>query len=528
MRLSPCLLLPLLASVAVPAAAQTVVTLGSGFTAPSGVAVDSSGNVFVADQNDNAVKEILAGDAFVGIDLRGGGYNLPEGVAVDSSGDIFVANTGNNEIREFTAASNFTTVKVLGSGFSFPSAVAVDGSGNVFVADTGNKAIKEITAASGFTTINTIAAGFVGPVGVAVDSKGDVFVADQGAGEVDEIAAGSSTIIPIGGGFTGPSGVAVDGGGNVFVADQQGNAVFEILAAGGFATVNELGSGFNSPEGVAVDAKGNVFVADTGSTRIREIPAGAVPLLASVLPGSRSVQLGNPLSIFATVINTGSSALQNCQVALSGNPPAGLKLTFQTTNPATNALIGTANTPVTIPANGSQSFVLDIADTQGVTVPAMPLDFSCNNAAPAASIIGVDTVDVTFSDTAIADIVALAATASNNGIALVPVGGTAAFAIATTNLGVTDTITASVDTGGIGLPVTSTICQTNSQTGQCLATPASTVTLNFGGGLTPTFSVFLNTTAAIPLAPDASRVFVRFEDAAGGLHGSTSVAIQTK
>jgi hypothetical protein len=414
----------------------------------------------------------------------------------------------------------------LGSGFSFPAAVAVDGSGNVFVADTGNKAIKEITAASGFMTINTVAAGFTSPVGVAVDSKGNVFVADQGAGEVDEIAAGSSAIVPIGSGFTGPSGVAVDGSGNVFVADQQGNAVFEVLAAGGFTTVNQLGSGFNSPEGVAVDAKGDVFVADTGSTRVREIAAGALPLLASVLPGSRSVELGNPLSIFATVINNSSSALENCQIALSVNPPAGLNLMFQTTNPATNTLIGTVNTPVTIPANGSQSFVLDIADTQAVTVPAMPLDFSCNNVPPAASLVGVDTVDVTLSDTPIADIVALAATASNNGIALVPVGGSSAFAIATTNLGITDTITASVDTGGISLPVTPTICQTNSQTGQCLATPASTVTLNFGGGLTPTFSVFVNATAAIPLAPDTSRVFVRFEDAAGGLHGSTSVAIQ--
>jgi sugar lactone lactonase YvrE len=527
MRLAPCLLLPLLASVAVPAAAQTVVTLGSGFTTPSGVAVDGSGNVFVADQNANTVKEILAGDAFVGIDPRGSGYDLPEGVAVDSSGDIFVANAGNNEIREFTAASGFTTAKVLGSGFSFPSAVAVDSSGNVLVADTGNKAIKEITAASGFMTINTVASGFISPVGVGVDSKGDVFVADQGAGDVDEIAAGSTTILPIGSGFTGPSGVAVDGNGNVFVADQQGNAVFEIVAAGGFTTVNQLGSGFNAPEGVAVDAKGNVFVADTGSTRVREIPAGALPLLSSVLPGSRSVELGDPLSIFATVINNSSSALQNCQIALSGNPPAALNLTFQKTNPATNALVGTANTPVTISANGSQSFVIDIAETQAVTVAAMPLDFSCNDAPPAASIVGVNTVDVTFSDTPIADIVALAATASNNGIALVPVGGTSAFAIATTNLGVTDVITASVDTGGVSLPVTATICQTNPTTGQCLATPASTVTLNFGGGLTPTFSVFLDATSAIPLAPDASRVFVRFEDAAGGLHGSTSVAIQT-
>jgi len=133
-----------------------------------------------------------------------------------------------------------------------------------------------------------------------------------------------------------------------------------------------------------------------------------------------------------------------------------------------------------------------------------------------------------MSSTPVADIIALSATPTNNGIIEVPVGDAAAFAVASANIGVTDTITVSADAGAATLPVAATICQSNSGTGQCLAPPAPSVTLSFAGGTTPTFSIFLQSSGAIGFAPATSRIFVRFEDAAKGLHGSTSVAIETK
>jgi hypothetical protein len=101
------------------------------------------------------------------------------------------------------------------------------------------------------------------------------------------------------------------------------------------------------------------------------------------------------------------------------------------------------------------------------------------------------------------------------------------LAVASTNVGVTGSTTVSVDTGAAILPVTATICQTNPSTGQCLSTPTSTVSLNYVGDTTPTFSIFVQATGAIPFSPADSRLFVRFEDPSGGLHGSTSVAIET-
>jgi sugar lactone lactonase YvrE len=207
-----------------------VKTLGSGFSSPYGVAVDGSGNLFVADPANNAVKEILAAGGYTTVNTLGSGFSSPNGVAVDGSGNVFVGDSGNNAVKEILAAGGYTTVNTLGSGFSSPNGVAVDGSANVFVADQGNNAMKEILAASGYTTVNTL-----------------------------------------GSGFSSPNGVAVDGSANVFVGDSGNNAVKEILAAGGYTTVNTLGSGFSSPDGVAVDGSGNVFVADTGNQAAKEI-----------------------------------------------------------------------------------------------------------------------------------------------------------------------------------------------------------------------------------------------------------------
>jgi hypothetical protein len=157
----------------------------------------------------------------------------------------------------------------------------------------------------------------------------------------------------------------------------------------------------------------------------------------------------------------------------------------------------------------------------------MPLDFDCLGAAPAAVAPGVDTIDLAMSSTPVADIIALAATVTGNGIVQIPLNGAAAFAVASANVGVAAPITVSVDTGSASLPLSATICQSNPGTGQCLAAPSTSVSLDDTAGATPTFSVFLQSTGAIAFAPAISRAFVRFRDASGGLHGSTSVAVET-
>jgi DNA-binding beta-propeller fold protein YncE len=249
--------------------------LGSGFTSPAGVAVDGSGNVFVADFGSNTVKEILAVNGSIpaspAINTLGSGFNEPQGVAVDGSGNVFVIDAY-NEVKEILASGGYTTVNTLGSGFGILAGVAVDGSGNVFVADFGGNAVKEILAAGGYTTINTLGSGFDFPVGVAVDGSGNVFIIDSNNAVKEILAAGGyTTVNTLGSGFNEPQGVAVDGSGNVFVTDSNNNAVREILAAGGYTTINTLGSGFNFPVGVAVDGSGNVFVGDAYNNAVKEI-----------------------------------------------------------------------------------------------------------------------------------------------------------------------------------------------------------------------------------------------------------------
>jgi hypothetical protein len=167
----------------------------------------------------------------------GTGFSSPAGVAVDGTGNVYVGDWGNNAVKEILAAGAYTTVNTLGAGFNAPYGVAVDGSGNVFVADTGNNAVKEILVASGYATVNTLGSGFSWPTGVAVNNYGDVFITDTGNNAVKEIPPGCAVpncIETLGSGFSSPSGITLDGSGNLYVADWGNNAVKEILVVGGY------------------------------------------------------------------------------------------------------------------------------------------------------------------------------------------------------------------------------------------------------------------------------------------------------
>jgi streptogramin lyase len=325
------------------------------FNSPYGVAVDGSGNVFVADYGNNAVEEILAAGGYTTVNaLAAGNFSGPTGVAVDGSGNVFVTDLSSNPVKEILGAGGYTTVNTLAATYSFnsPYGVAVDGSGNVFVADYGNSAVEEILAAGGYTTVNTLAAGnFIGPSGLAVDGSGNVFVADAGnyadnnsnSAVYEIVAAGGyttvNTLAVANGNFNGPSGVAVDGNENVFVADYGNNAVKEILAAGGYTTVNTLGSGFSLPNGVAVDGRGNLFVADSGNNAVKEIDFADPPSLAFLTPTPAGSTDSTDGSLVVTVENIGNAALTFSASGL--------------TAPTDFTLVAGSGTPADCAANGS-------------------------------------------------------------------------------------------------------------------------------------------------------------------------------
>ena len=249
-------------------------------------------------------------------------------------------------------------------------------------------------------------------------------------------------------------------------------------------------------------------------------------LVSSVLPTSRSVQIGDTATVFATVINTGPGTATGCSISPVTSVPA--TFLYQTTDPATNALTGTPNTPVDIPEGAAQTFLFAFTSTAPFAPTDVVLNFGCTNTSPAPSISGLNTLLLSASSTPVPDIIALA---TGTGILDLPAsaGGNGAFAVATVNVGSTGSITASADTGSATLPVILNVCETNPSTGVCInpTSPAATATTSIAGGSTPTFAFFATATGTIPLDLANNRAFVRFKDGAGIVRGSTSTGLSS-
>jgi hypothetical protein len=285
--------------------------------------------------------------------------------------------------------------------------------------------------------------------------------------------------------------------------------------------------------GVTMGASGVLYgtatVGGTGGTggTVFELLPPSSPLVAAVLPASRSVQVGTAATAFATIINTGTTAAPSCAIAPTGALP--LAFHYQTTNSSTNRVTGTADTPVAIAAGAAQSFVIASTPSAAFNPTNLAISFACAGVTPAPSVIGLNTLLLSASTTPTPDVVALAATLKNDGI--VHVTGTPSrgvFAVATVDVGSGDTITAATSTGAATLPLTITICQTNPMTGACLQTPATTAATTISPGGTPTFGIFVSASGTVAFDPANSRIFVTFTDSTGAVRGETSVAVETQ
>jgi hypothetical protein len=250
-------------------------------------------------------------------------------------------------------------------------------------------------------------------------------------------------------------------------------------------------------------------------------------LVSAMLPSSRSVQVGVPATAFATIINAGAVTATGC--GISTITAIAANFSYQSTDPATNQVTGSPNTPVNIASGAAQSFVISLTPTTPIMSTDVQFNYSCNNASSAPNFIGLNTLLFSASATPVPDIVALAATLTNDGIVNIPgANGTGAFAVATVNVGASGSITASADTGSASLPLNIFLCETNPATAQCISAIGPSVTTQINANATPTFAILVQGGGAVPFDPATNRIFVRFKDSGNVTRGSTSVAVRTQ
>jgi len=295
------------------------------FDKPCGVAVDGQGNVYVADAWNHKIRKItpegmvstLAGSirGFANGPGISAQFYEPYGIAVDTQGNVYVADgIGNHKIRKITPEGVVSTLAGSIQGyadgpgdtaqFDTPFGIAVDTQGIVYVADTKNNKIRKITPNGMVSTLagndvdesannSVVFTQFNSPYGVAVDVQGNVYVADSENHKISKITpdgvlsilAGSTKGFADGSGdstkLNTPYGVAVDADGNVYVADYWNHKIRVINQNGELSTLAGSETGFNDgsgamakftlPSGVAIDEQGNVYVADSDNNKIRKI-----------------------------------------------------------------------------------------------------------------------------------------------------------------------------------------------------------------------------------------------------------------
>ncbi|MHB8389384.1 MAG: NHL domain-containing protein [Acidobacteriaceae bacterium] len=335
------------------------------FNSPDNVTVDSAGNLYIADYYNNRIRKVtastgdistVAGNGTQGYSGNGGlatsaELSFPEDVAVDSAGNLYIADAGNHVIRMVNASTGIiSTVAGDGAcGYSgiggpatsatlCPQGVAVDSAGNLYIADGSLNRILKVYASTGIIT--TVAGdgglGYSGDGGpatsaelgspnrVAVDSAGNLYIADLGNSRIRKVTASTGIITTVAGDGTvcpgsncgdgGPAtsaelnlpwDVAMDSAGDIYIADANNNVIRKVDAStGDISTVAGPGNGtivfggdggpatsaeLSSPIGVAVDSAGNFYIADSGHQRIRKVSTSAtVPSFPATAIGTTS------------------------------------------------------------------------------------------------------------------------------------------------------------------------------------------------------------------------------------------------
>ncbi len=268
----------------------------SPFVSPAGLAIDATGNVYVADAGANNIRKITPDGVVSNFAGDPGGssgdadgpaasalFNHPTDLAFDQQGNLYVADQNNDAIRKINPAGTVTTFVAIGGGNAIPG-VAVDQSGNVYALSGTSNTVNEYNSSA--TLLNTISASAGSLEGIVIDAAGNVYLSDQAYGNILESSPPSYSTIYINNSFPGqdPLGIALDNSGNLIISLGNESSLYLLSRSSGFSqkTILTGGTGgyqdgplgmalFNQPMGLAVDTNGNIYVADQGNQAIRKI-----------------------------------------------------------------------------------------------------------------------------------------------------------------------------------------------------------------------------------------------------------------
>lgn len=404
---------------------------------PTQVAVNASGNVYFADETDSkvylvtqaGVLSLVAGTGVAGPPSAGpattSDLSGPQDVAVDSSGDLYIADGGNQRVEKVTPDGMLSVIAGSGtqgtstngpaidSDLDNPYGVAVNSAGDVYITNNGDGQLDEVTPDGTLTVLagtGTNGAITPGPAtsselnfpyGVAVDSGGNAYVADSGNNEVDEVTAGGtisafagipgSSGLPTAGPaasslLTFPQGIAVDASGNVYVADTYnydvekitpGGTLSILAGTGGSAapTYNgtPTGSAIREANGVAIDSTGVIYLADTANYTIDRIgprtPSAPTLVSAAAGQGSIALTIKPPVSVGTSQVTAYEASTDGGTTWQGLSTSSGTGNTVQAT---LGGLIPSASYTVEVRADNT-SGSSSASGAQSVTLPAAPV-----------------------------------------------------------------------------------------------------------------------------------------------------------
>jgi len=406
---------------------------------PWSVVLDTAGNAYIADTANNRIRKVdslgvittYAGTGTAGFSGDGGfatgaQLNGPTGIRLDASGNLFVADTGNDRIRKITPGGVVITT-VAGNGVSGysgdggpataaalkkPSALALDGVGNLFIADSGNNRIRRVSTTGTIITVaGNGASGYTGegaaltvpfkdPQGLAFDGATfTLYIADTGNNRIRKLVAGTTSLVGGNGvaGFSGdggsaltaslniPRGIALDNFGNILIADSFNNRVRTIkISTGIISTFAGTGVGgysgdggpptaaqIKDPRGVFMTGSGNVFIADFGNNVIRKI--------ANAPSANVTVNTLGPYSRFPTFVVSGTAT--TASTALSSGSCNGYPMLLVGPFSPSYTFTSTVTSP-----DGPYSITCQVTNTIGEVAFSAPVVTTVDTVAPSITL----------------------------------------------------------------------------------------------------------------------------------------------